>query len=294
MIAPPNLPSSSEPQNIQRPTQQLFSSWREAVELVSKIGIGVIGLTYVVGLLIMNMHVREYGLSYLGFLQIEYIMVGFLWLFLVSWVFFAAGFLLKKWGELLSKRKEMRLRGFVFQAVFLLVVVFGIISGSRLVLSLLSEKGDLPFTIKGHWKSLGILFFTVASIWSLMIYTSRIVREKDKGTNKWHDAFYVLQLLFWILLPLKMYATSVYPTLSPAFGGGKARRVALVIKADQLEAAEASGLKLSHGRTTEPVEVIFEAPDFFLIRPPVGLANLKVKAVRLRKDLMDAAFYSGD
>jgi hypothetical protein len=294
MAEPPNLPSTSEPQNIQRPTQQPFSSGREAVELVSKIGIGVIGVAYVVGLLIMNMHVRGYGLSYLGFLQIEYIMVGFLWLFLVSWVFFAAGYLLKKCGELLSKRKQMRLRELVFQAVFLLVPAFGIISGTRLVLSLLSEKGDLPFTIKGHWKSLGILFFTVASIWSVMSFTSRIVREKDKGTNKWHNAFYILQLLFWILLPLRMYATSVYPTLSPAFGGGKARRVALVIKADQLEAAEASGLKFSHGRTTEPVELIFEAPDFFLIRPPDGFADLKVKAVRLRKDVMDAAFYLGD
>jgi len=40
-----------------------------------------------------------------------------------------------------------------------------------------------------------------------------------------------------------------------------------------------------------PLEVVFETPDFFLIAPPPGFNNNKVKALRIRKDVIDAALY---
>ena len=39
--------------------------------------------------------------------------------------------------------------------------------------------------------------------------------------------------------------------------------------------------------------MVFEASDFFMIIPPAGFADDKVKAIRLNKDLIDAAFYLG-
>lgn len=45
---------------------------------------------------------------------------------------------------------------------------------------------------------------------------------------------------------------------------------------------------------TDPVEIIYEAPDYFLIVPSASLSEKKVKAVRLNRDWIDGALYVGE
>ncbi len=81
-----------EPQNQieNKPRVVNFTIWREAVETATKSGVAITGIAYIIGLLILNMHIRKYGVRYLSFLQIEYVMVGILLVFLVALVYFAA------------------------------------------------------------------------------------------------------------------------------------------------------------------------------------------------------------
>jgi len=57
-------------------------TWKEPIEVASKTLLVMAGVSYVVGLFILNFHLREYGIFYLNFLQIEYVMTGALWAFL--------------------------------------------------------------------------------------------------------------------------------------------------------------------------------------------------------------------
>lgn len=57
-------------------------SFRDVVEISSKIIFTSIGLVYLFGFIILNNYLREYGVHYLNFLQIEYIMVGILFFIL--------------------------------------------------------------------------------------------------------------------------------------------------------------------------------------------------------------------
>jgi len=59
-----------------------FTKLKEVAEIASKFIFALTGLCYVAGLLIVNLHLREYGNFHLGFAQIDYIMVGALWMVL--------------------------------------------------------------------------------------------------------------------------------------------------------------------------------------------------------------------
>src|ERR1044072_6874484 len=57
-------------------------SWKDSIEIASKLILSIVGICYVAGLLILNIHLRKYGVFHLNFLQIQYVMVGALWIFL--------------------------------------------------------------------------------------------------------------------------------------------------------------------------------------------------------------------
>src|SRR5215467_13283123 len=61
-----------------------ITSFREMLEASAKVLIGVSALSYILGLLITNMHLRKYGAFHLTFAQFEYVLTGLLWLFLAG------------------------------------------------------------------------------------------------------------------------------------------------------------------------------------------------------------------
>jgi len=70
--------------------------------------------------------------------------------------------------------------------------------------------------------------------------------------------------------------------------------VRFLIKKDRVDTVKAIGLQVSaEGSKVGPLDVVFEASDFFLIKAPEGFGNADVKGIRLNKDLIDAAFYIG-
>jgi hypothetical protein len=97
-----------------------------------------------------------------------------------------------------------------------------------------------------------------------------------------------------LFLGLSSYAATAFPRISPVFGGGKPQKAEFLIKTDRVDTVKAVGLQLlPDSRKIGPLDVVFEASDFFLIIPPQGFGNDNVKAIRLNKELIDAAFYLG-
>jgi hypothetical protein len=91
-----------------------------------------------------------------------------------------------------------------------------------------------------------------------------------------------------------VYAVVLYPLLSPAFGGAKELDVSMVIKAEQVPVIRALGFSVTDERVTAPVKLIIETPEFLLVRPPVQKNRAReLKAVRIRRDLVDAVLYVG-
>jgi hypothetical protein len=92
---------------------------------------------------------------------------------------------------------------------------------------------------------------------------------------------------------LSLYSHFVYPKLSPAFGGGKRQKLSLIAKADQIEILNSIGFQLApDDRKIGPLELIFEASDYYVVAPPEGFTTEnKVKAIRIRKDTIDLALY---
>jgi hypothetical protein len=273
-----------------------LSTWRETVELLSKATFAIVGLAFMVGLLITNIYVREYGLTYLGFLRTEYVMVGFLCLALLALSYFVVSVVVNRFEEFRteiqkqsSSTKDLAKRLVINVFVALYLCLVPVVALSFLTGGLSGGK-----LFKGQWKSFGMLMvfaFVFHLCWKEISQWKKQISQRNTNFDPYIGGLYLLGSLFLAIAFLLYYATALYPTLQPAFGGGKSLRVSFVVKADQLEAIEPTGLKLSHGRVTEPVDVIFEAPDFFLIRTPDGFPDPKPKAVRFRKELVDTVFH---
>src|SRR5262245_59509660 len=65
-------------------TRSRIIGFREMLETTAKVLVGVSVLGYIIGLLITNMYLRQYGVFHLSFAQFEYVLTGLLWLFLVG------------------------------------------------------------------------------------------------------------------------------------------------------------------------------------------------------------------
>ena len=53
---------------------------RDSAELLGKAALGVLALSYALGLTIVNLHLRRYGVFSVGLVRVEYILAGVLWL----------------------------------------------------------------------------------------------------------------------------------------------------------------------------------------------------------------------
>lgn len=277
------------------PSTANISTWRGLIETVSRIVVGLIALAYVLGLLILNFHVRKYGIYYLNFLQIEYIMVGMLWAFLVGSMCCLLLVLWHMTKQIYETRKTKAIFGNIFS---LLAVAFAGYTSLIYVLNVLTETPTVRFS--GFWRILWALAFACMSIFNLgtkvmdlkgFVFSEKSQREESGKFARLFDMSYHTIV---IIVALSVYANSVFSKLSPTFGGGKPQNVEFLIKTDERETVKAIGFQLAEdSRTIGPLEVVFEAPEFFLISPPAGLNNERVRAIRLNKDLIDAAFYLG-
>ena len=97
------------------------------------------------------------------------------------------------------------------------------------------------------------------------------------------------------LTVLSLYSSYVYPSFSPAFGGGKAKSAEFIAKSSSVATLTNIGIPVEpNTRRSTRVQVIFEASDFFLIEAPTDLRERdRVQSIRLDKNLIEAVLYLG-
>jgi hypothetical protein len=271
-----------------------LTSWKDTIEVTSKIGLTLVGICYVVGLLILNIHLRQYGVFQLNFLQVDYVMVGALWMFLCGSMYFCSFQLLelnkavhKKWTT--SKHRFLR--------VFYILggVLIALFASSYVV----TMVGNNTFNILS-WRAyliVGVVAFNVGALSKVAEETRLVTKEwlsdsTDKNVKRARTyAIFSESVVF--LIALSLYAVLAYPYLSPAYGGGLKQQAEFIIKKDQYESVKNLGISLEdeNGRTS-PLQIIYEAPDFFIISPPAGFdTRAKVQSIRIRKEAIYAAYY---
>lgn len=282
----PQQNSSNQTKTDPTPQFPILSQWGASIETATKAGLVLVGAAYVVGLLILNLHIRKYGVSYLGFLQIEYVMAGVLWGFLVA---FTYALVVVWWHILKGAREDLKVKKFPQVLWRLLLVPFSLFAFFNLYSTTLNFLGEGQW-LGYKWKVAFALVLNVLVIFNLTTNVKGVL-----GQIRANIGFKTFDLLYYVaslVIMLSVYTGLVFPYLSPTFGGGKPRSAVFIVKPEHTETIKAIGLQsLLQERNVGPVEVIFEASDFFLISPPPDFSNSKVRAIRINKDLFHATYY---
>lgn len=285
-----------------------LSAARETAETIARFGFALVGWCYVVGLMILNLHLGQYGVVNLNFLQVEYVLAGALWTGLVGYTYaffyyaiWAVRSTYEEWkGE--GRRLGLALKtglmiiglpGFLFYAVTLL-------SGNELglITLLFATESALPtLAVLGILAGTAVMFPLLSEdIQSLLQSVTNGQASAGRDATRRRAIFFLPFYRIIALLPLlTLYALYAYPRFLPAWGGGKKQVVEFIAKSGHTSTFASMGLRVgSENRKVEPLEVIFESSDFFTVAPTKDMnPEGRLKAIRINKDLIDAAIYLG-
>jgi hypothetical protein len=275
----------------------IFDKWQGRLEMFPKITLATAAVAYVAGMLILNLHLREFGIHFLGFLKLEYIMVGTLWVFLSGLAFSAVYTVIQTIKEFV-RLTGTSTKGPVHRLIDRKWRLFGIpmllLVALHMVIANVTDT-PLPSSVleRSSWTILAVLCVSTGGL--VLVWRTGVAALKRLwSTQNLPPMLFQSAFLVAFFLPsLSLYADRAYPLLSRALGGGRPQVVRLIIAEKSVWAAVAVGLPLDQAtRTSGPLEVILEASDFFLIAPPPGFPDPNMKSLRLRKDMVDGIRYS--
>ena len=294
-----------------------FSRVSGVVEFGTRLTILIVGACYAVGLLIVNLHLGQYGIYNLGFLQAQYVMAGALWLFLVGGT---TGLLAIAVSQVRSGYQKARsrptnglLRAFAQVGVAigesLLVIVAEMISWLLLV-GFLSGYQVLPLVAPSvALRMLGVLTFGAVA-WAAAFGDVRDVADTAAYLSFWQRHRAALKPIVGNALPpgspmgrrvfelsirvatniaaISLYALYVFPYFPPAVGGGRMQKIAFTVGTDHAELLKGVGLRTTpDGRMVEPLDLIFESSEAIVVAPAPGSRFAdRIRSVRIRKDLV--------
>lgn len=283
--------SEVKPDSPSEVTQKDNRTMKDLLEEVSKIGFLIFFTCYAIGLLIINLHLAQYGIYHLGFLQIDYVMAGALWLFLVLGTlscFLHIKDIIKDGWTNWNDGKISK----VLKIIGPLLVIFFVVLFFQIVLDKVTVE-PLNYSSWETWQIVGNLIVSAVAVSWLKsdfnnIYKTLINTDKKTiGTILYRMA----DRIIWILGIIAWFALFTYPKLNPAFGGGKKQVVEFIVKQDSIPAFTNFGLKLQENSVkSEPLEIVFEDSDYFYLLPPNNADNSN-SAIRIKKDLLDGTIY---
>jgi hypothetical protein len=288
VIQPHRETAGSEP-----PAVTPWVSLRDWIDVGAKVSFGALTGCYAAGLIIVNAYLRQYNLTQFGLLQVEYVVTGGVWLFLVAFATFSAKYV---WHRASVAVAEWRAGGRRFlPGVSALITIVVLPTTFFLGLSLLTDGQLYLFSWKGPLVGLSLAFQGGVAIVLLRDVRMVVRKVKDKSIMTEKDqatANNVLGGLLIFVVFLGTYAQLVYPAVSPTFGGGKQLTVSLVFKAEQVPLMRSLGFTVSQERVTTPLMLILETPDFLLLAPPTqNDRSFDLKAIKIRRDTVDTILY---
>jgi len=265
-------------------------TFRETLGLLPNLLLVMSAITYGVGMVIENLHLQQYGLFHADLVRVEYLMVGLLWIVLVSFcaVMVASG------RDHFNTAKEDFRQGdrtkAVLKGLLALFVLLGLMSQA-----LTAVQSRPSFIHQDFWIALGVLLLNVLMFSNLSVFLRTCLKFspfrtepvlKYIGSNK----IELCKALIGCLTALSSYALWVFPNLKSALGGGDRQQVEFLIKSDKMQIVRQIPFEVSKEGRLGPIPLLIQETDGFTVLQEHKKAG-ETRAVRISKDLVDAVIY---
>jgi hypothetical protein len=250
---------------------------KETLELLTKILLGLAGFSYVLGVLVVSVHLRQYGLSSLTLSQLNYVTAG-VWtlvpicliLLFIVWVVYATVL-----GREEKSNKFLNIIGGIGSAIILFSFVVGYFSGHLGV-----QLGWVD------WLFIPLLGTLAAVMVAAAVFMlSQTDTYKTTGSMALGLGLAVVALLL-SLGYVVLFATHTYGDIPAATGGGSPSRVELVVTSDSKLVLESVGIKFSGGQNrTDSLRLLQTSEKEYVI------INADGRAVSVPADAVKSVIY---
>lgn len=264
--------------------------FRDSAKSIPTLIVGVSSIFFVLGLLIVNVHLSKYGMFSKEFLRTEYVLAGAI--FALMLVSAEVGFWhLKDWYQNVEEFwKNGKFVKILLSPYMLLPLLF--------VPILLLLLGNHSTVSMKSIKSLGVPMTGVYLVSMNFYYAYLSVKDNIKIIFP-EQAEIPLSIsvhkriskLFWplvlILMGIAFYAKSTYPYISAVYGGGS-RSPVLIYPTDRgVKVCQTLSLPINPNQSVGPLEILTESEKELTILIQNGFSEKKI-AIQLNKELLDA------
>lgn len=225
----------------------------------------LLGFLYVCGMFISFFHLRHFGIFKISSFQIQYILVGFIFVLILMapiLIFIVLSAIACKKTNTVSKILELSivslLAGFTF--IYMLLLFF---YGNFEWNWILTRFGQIVKFGNIYWLLYSWLFYATGK--SLIDDLAKI---KDKeilpSRELWVPAVFLFTLF---ILFFTFYANIIFPNIHYSFGGGKPIPADILISEEGLPIIESLGLTLESDQNIRDILIIYETPTTIYILP---------------------------
>jgi hypothetical protein len=259
---------------------------------LAQLGALAVGVVYMIGVLIVNQHLGQYGIISLDLARPEYALAGALWVFLI---------LAALWGIQSGRAVVKRFRwDRPGQWVWL---GMGVVATWFLpVLIALSGSGCFPGPDAPWWLRYAsglLLVVTGASVYQIGRIGVALSKDPlpllDAGSAQLDPMFSLVPFL--VVVQLGLYAAVVYPDIPREVGGGRRPVVELVLADATAIDWKAAGVPFSADtKTVGPVTLLLDTTGSLVVTRPETwqerqLFRTNARAIALDRKLVAAVVY---
>jgi hypothetical protein len=289
-------------------------SWtiQDIVKTIPVLIIGMSSIFFVLGLIIVNIHLSQYGIYTSEFVRTEYILAGAVFVFLVSITSLCLDFIIK-----FVSGHIIVIKGYFKSERYILIIIlvardiifstFTLITPVFLAIEFVTRY-QIPYQKLDLW--VGIFILYAASIYIKIYYalmTNFIQRYQSRlgiavngdealiNKNDIHSetVFRITPVVITFLTTSLMalvaiYSLSIYKYVHTSFGGGNKDSVLLFPTPRGIVVCKELLLQLNKDETmVGPLEVLSETEKELIILIPSEITGSKI-AMRLNKKMFDA------
>ena len=196
---------------------------KDLAEIVGKSVLGLIGICYVIGLIVVNINLNKFGVYGLSLFRVNYIAAGFWTLFTIFLPSFVVSIAILVYRASSRKPRQERLRraisaAFVTAGFFLFIFLKSIS---------LSE-------FQGYWEWTGTLITGFITVFGFLIVASRLTSQRFDDPKRIVDRVVeTLGVVAFFIFHIVVFGYSTYGTIASYLGGGRPQQVQLILDVDE-------------------------------------------------------------
>lgn len=237
-----------------------------------------LGVLYIFGLIIVNIHLSFFGIFDNSFIKVQYILVGFIFSLFIAVP--CLTFMLPIHLSLKGKKSLLYLT-LIPLGIYAFGMLWGLVFGA-----------EGPGVFKFLWNAWKIYVSNRVIIPTILFFIylpglavlAEIRNEKPHFFWKHISLRPIYVLLFGIFLSLVLYVGFIHREVDIAFGGGKFRNIDIILTESGIDVANKFGFTITNQGIIEKAKLIHEnSQDYFLVAPAWETGY--IKCLRLSKSL---------